>query len=177
MAAHPDINVLVEIVGRDRPAVLAVRLAAGNPPDVTPIPWLGLMAEWARAGHLVPMDGLVDVTEQVDALTPLGYVDGKLYGVWQSANIKSVVWYNVPAFAAKGYEVPTAWDELIALSDRIATDGEVPWAIGLESGGGIRLAGHRLDRGYNVAHRRTGALRQVGQSRDPLDSSRCRAGV
>ncbi|HEU68590.1 MAG TPA: carbohydrate ABC transporter substrate-binding protein [Candidatus Acetothermia bacterium] len=134
MEAYPDINVVTEIVGRDRPAILATRLAAGNPPDVSPIPWLGLMAEWARAGYLVPLDGLVDVSEQIPALTPLGYVDGKLYGTWQSANVKSLVWYNVKAFVEKGYQVPTTWDELIALCDRIVADGGVPWSIGLESG-------------------------------------------
>ncbi len=134
MAEYPDINVSVEIVGRDRPAILATRLAAGNPPDVTPMPWLGLMAEWAREGALVPLDGLVDVSEQIDALTPLGYVDGVLYGTWQSANVKSLVWYNVEAFEEMGYEIPETWDELIALSDQIVADGGVPWSIGLESG-------------------------------------------
>lgn len=134
MEEHPDINVIVEIVGRDRPAILATRLAAGNPPDVSPIPWLGLMAEWARAGYLVPLDGLIDVSEQIDALTPLGYVDGKLYGVWQSANVKSLVWYNVKAFKEKGYQIPKTWEELIALCDQIVRDGGVPWSIGLESG-------------------------------------------
>lgn len=134
MAANPEINVSVEIVGRDRPAILATRLAAGNPPDVSPIPWLGLMAEWARAGYLVPLDGLVDVSEQIDALTPLGYVDGVLYGTWQSANVKSLVWYNVKAFEEKGYEIPTTWAELVVLSDRIVADGGVPWSVGLESG-------------------------------------------
>lgn len=134
MAANPEINVSVEIVGRDRPAILATRLAAGNPPDISPIPWLGLMAEWARAGYLVPLDGLVDVSEQIDALTPLGYVDGVLYGTWQSANVKSLVWYNVKAFKEKGYEIPTTWAELVVLSDRIVADGGVPWSVGLESG-------------------------------------------
>ncbi len=134
MAEHPDINVSVEIVGRDRPAILSTRLAAGNPPDVTPMPWLGLMEEWARAGYLVPLDDLVDVSEQIDALTPLGYVDGKLYGTWQSANVKSLVWYNVHAFEEAGYEIPTTWDELVALSDQIVADGGVPWSVGLESG-------------------------------------------
>ena len=45
---HPDIEVIIEVVGRDRPAYLATRLAAGNPPDLTPHPWLGLQAEWAK---------------------------------------------------------------------------------------------------------------------------------
>jgi len=131
-AAHPDIDVVVEVVGRDRPAILATRLAAGNPPDVSPIPWLGLMAEWARAGYLVPLDGLVDVSEQVEALTPLGYVDGELYGVWQSANIKSLVWYNVNELGPN-FNLPT-WEALLAFTKGLAVAGKPAWSIGLESG-------------------------------------------
>jgi len=134
MAAYPDINVTVEIVGRDRPAILETRIAAGNPPDVSPIPWLGLMMEWAREGHLVALDGLVDLSEQIPALTPVGMVDGELYGTWQWADVKSLVWYNVHEFRDRGYEIPETWDELIALSDQIVADGGVPWSIGLESG-------------------------------------------
>ncbi|MBW1699514.1 MAG: carbohydrate ABC transporter substrate-binding protein [Deltaproteobacteria bacterium] len=131
---HPDIEVIVEVVGRDRPAVLATRLAAGNPPDLTPHPWLGLQAAWAKNGQIVSLDGLVDPMEILDALRPLGYVEGKLFGLFVFPNIKSLVWYNKRAFAAKGYKPPNSWSEIIALSDRIVADGATPWAIGLESG-------------------------------------------
>ncbi|HIJ56598.1 MAG TPA: extracellular solute-binding protein, partial [Deltaproteobacteria bacterium] len=91
---HPDIEVIVEVVGRDRPAVLAARLAAGNPPDITPHPWLALQADWARSGQIVSMEGLVDSSALLDALEPLGYVDGKIYGLFVFPNIKSLIWYN-----------------------------------------------------------------------------------
>jgi len=42
-------------------------------------------------------------------------------------------------FADKGYTIPTTWDEMIALSDKIVADnpsGDVkPWCAGIESGG------------------------------------------
>ena len=38
------------------------------------------------------------------------------------------------AWAAKGYTVPTTWDELKTLEDKMVTDGTAPWCIGLESG-------------------------------------------
>ena len=43
------------------------------------------------------------------------------------------------AFDAAGYEVPTTWEELIALSDRIVADGGVPWCI--ENGWDMELPG------------------------------------
>jgi alpha-glucoside transport system substrate-binding protein len=131
---HPDIKVAVEVVGRDRPAVLAARLAAGNPPDITPHPWLGLQADWARNGQIVSMDGLVDPSALLDALEPLGYVDGKIYGLFVFPNIKSLIWYNKREFASRDYKPPKSWAEMIGLSSRIVHDGGTPWAVGLESG-------------------------------------------
>jgi alpha-glucoside transport system substrate-binding protein len=53
--------------------------------------------------------------------------DGKIWGIPYKADVKSTVWYPIKAFAAKGYTVPTTWDELIALSDKIVADGSHPW--------------------------------------------------
>jgi len=133
-AENPDIDVVVEIVGRDRPAILATRLAAGNPPDLTPHPWIGTMRQWADAGEVVDLTGLVDTSDINPALVPIGeYKDG-LYGLFIFPNVKSLVWYNPKEFAANGYEVPNTWYELQALSQQIVADGGVPWSIGLESG-------------------------------------------
>lgn len=131
---HPDIEVIVEVVGRDRPAFLAARLAAGNPPDLTPHPWLGLQADWAQKNQIVNLDGLVDPSEILDALKPLGYVNGKLYGLFVFPNVKSLVWYNKRFFEDQKYSPPKSWKEMISLSNRIVADGRTPWAIGLESG-------------------------------------------
>jgi alpha-glucoside transport system substrate-binding protein len=131
---NPDIEVIVEVVGRDRPAYLASRLAAGNPPDLTPHPWLGLQAEWAKTNQIVSLEGLVDPSELFDALKPLGYVNGKLYGLFVFPNIKSLVWYNKRQFERRGYEPPRSWEEMLTLSNKIVADGGTPWAIGLESG-------------------------------------------
>lgn len=133
-ARNPDIDVVVEVVGRDRPAVLATRLAAGNPPDLTPHPWLGLQADWARQGQIVALDGLVDPSGLLPALQPLGYVDGRLYGLFVFPNVKSLVWYNVKAFAARGYSPPGTWEQMQALIGQMVTDGLTPWSVGLESG-------------------------------------------
>jgi alpha-glucoside transport system substrate-binding protein len=57
-----------------------------------------------------------------------------LYGVTPKANSKGTVWYNPKVFQAAGYTVPTTWDEMIALSTKIAQSGKYPWSMGLASG-------------------------------------------
>jgi alpha-glucoside transport system substrate-binding protein len=134
MVKHPDIEVIVEVIGRDRPAYLATRLAAGNPPDLTPHPWLGLQAVWAKTNQIVCLEGLIDPSGILDALKPLGYVNGKLFGLFVFPNIKSLVWYNKRQFERRGYRPPRSWDAMLTLSNKIVADGGRPWAIGLESG-------------------------------------------
>jgi len=55
------IDVVVESVGRDLPAVLVTRVAAGNPPDVVVMPNPGQMREFAKSGDLVPIDSFMDM--------------------------------------------------------------------------------------------------------------------
>jgi alpha-glucoside transport system substrate-binding protein len=55
-------------------------------------------------------------------------------GVWERVNGKSLVWYPKKAFDDAGYTVPTTWDELVALSDKIVADGSNPWCTTIEHG-------------------------------------------
>jgi len=128
------IDVVVESVGRDLPAVLVTRLAAGNPPDVAAMPNPGQMKEFASQGALIALNGIVDLSESSAAFVDLASVDDQVYGVFISADLKSLVWYSPKAFAAKGYEVPTSWPALIDLCNKIVADGGTPWALGMESG-------------------------------------------
>jgi alpha-glucoside transport system substrate-binding protein len=123
---------------RDLPAVLTTRVEAGNPPDIAILPNPGQMVEFAKAGKLVDISAFMDMEQlkkdYAKSWIDLGSYEGKLYGIFFKAAIKSLVWYSPAAFEAKGYTVPTTWDELIALSDKIVADGGVPWCLGVESG-------------------------------------------
>jgi alpha-glucoside transport system substrate-binding protein len=132
-------GITVEFEGtRDINAVLTTRVKGGNPPDIAGVPGPGQMAGLAREGALVPLNYAVDLETLKQQYAPgwidLATVDGKLYGVFIKAAVKGLVWYNAKAFRAKGYTTPQTWDELIALTDRIAQEGRTPWCIGLESG-------------------------------------------
>ncbi len=135
------IDVVVETVGREMPVVLLTRVLAGIPPDVAAIPNPGQMREFAEMGDLVSLNGIVDLVDHPKAFLDLATVDGHIYGLFLSADLKSLVWYSPKAFAAAGYEIPTTWDELIALSEQIVADGKTPWALGMESGGATGWVG------------------------------------
>jgi alpha-glucoside transport system substrate-binding protein len=127
------IEVVVEPVGRDLPTVLVTRFHAGNPPDVAAMPSPGLMRQFVAAKGLIALDESI-VADYPQAFVDLGKVDGKLYGIFVAADLKSLIWYNRKEFAARGFEIPATWNELIALSDQIVADGGKPWCLGLESG-------------------------------------------
>ncbi|HBB36055.1 MAG TPA: ABC transporter substrate-binding protein [Cyanobacteria bacterium UBA8803] len=118
--------------------LLPVRVDSGNAPDIAMFPQPGLMADFARDGKLVPIDTFMDKTQLSNAYAQdwldLATVDSKMYGIWYRAFVKSLVWYSPEAFAAKGYKIPTTWDEMIALSNQIVADGGVPWCLGMENG-------------------------------------------
>jgi alpha-glucoside transport system substrate-binding protein len=54
--------------------------------------------------------------------------------VWARANGKSLVFYPKKAFDEAGYTIPETWDDLMALTEQISSDGDTPWCIGIESG-------------------------------------------
>lgn len=121
---------------------LPERLREGDPPDVALLPQPALLAELARAGHLVALD---ELTGLEDTLHPgaetVGLVDGVRYGVWFRVSLKSLVWYPPAAFEAAGYPLPETWDELLALSRTIAADGTPPWCLGMEDFGSTGWVG------------------------------------
>jgi DNA-binding SARP family transcriptional activator len=122
--------------------VLEARVLAGEV-DLALVPQPGAVAAMARAGVLVRLSGYLDAEELRRTLSPslvaLGSldadgtwpaVDGEIYGVPVDLNLKGMVWYPVPVFAAAGYEVPTTLDELTALTDQLLADGRTPWCHG-----------------------------------------------
>jgi alpha-glucoside transport system substrate-binding protein len=117
-----------------------IRIEGGNPPDIAMLPQPGAVIQQAEAGEAIALEDLgLDIGQMEELfgeyLMSLGEFDGKHYGIPTNINLKSMIWYPVDDFEAEGYEVPTTWDDLIALSDQIVADGSTPWCVGFESGG------------------------------------------
>ena len=124
-------------------ASIAVRVQAGDVPDVVDFPQPGLLGTFVKQGKVVPVSAAISagwlkenyLQSWLDMATMTG-ADGKadMYGVWHRFSGKSQVWYPKKAWDAAGYKIPTTWDELLALTEQIAKDGDPAWCVGIESG-------------------------------------------
>ena len=59
-----------------------------------------------------------------------GTVDGKAYGLPLTTTSKSLVWYRPRDFRRLGLRPPRTWNELVAVTERLARRGRGPWAVG-----------------------------------------------
>ncbi|WP_116131432.1 ABC transporter substrate-binding protein [Tropicimonas sp. IMCC34043] len=124
---------------------IVVDLEGGSPPNIAIFPQPGLAADMARRGFLTPLgdDTAAWLTENYAAgqswadLATFAGPDGTkaVYVFPFKIDVKSLVWYVPENFEDAGYEVPQTMEELKALTEQIAADGETPWCIGLGSGG------------------------------------------
>ncbi|MBE0671013.1 MAG: carbohydrate ABC transporter substrate-binding protein [Anaerolineales bacterium] len=113
-------------------ALLDTRVQAGTPPDI---------AFWNVAqlvqyqDKLISMDDLgANRANYAEFFITPGTIDGKWLGLPIKADVKTIIWYSPANFEALGYTVPATWDELDALVEKMAADGNVPWSMGIESG-------------------------------------------
>jgi alpha-glucoside transport system substrate-binding protein len=113
-------------------ALLDTRVEAGTPPDI---------AFWTAAAMDLYQDQLVAIDEAggnpdnyAGFWKDLGTFGGRWIGLMVKADIKSIIWYSPVVFDAYGYQVPETWDDLDALVEQMAADGNVPWSMGMESG-------------------------------------------
>jgi alpha-glucoside transport system substrate-binding protein len=120
---------------RDFETQIRVSAEGGDLPDIAVIPQPGLAKDLA--------DKITPVTKKVldkhkDQFNPylwgLVTVDKDVLGIPNKADVKSLVWYSPKTFKAKGYKVPQTWTELLALQDKMKSDGIAPWCVGIESG-------------------------------------------
>ena len=118
--------------------VIMTKLNAADKPDIALIPQPGVVADMVSRGAGFPLNDVLDMNALQSSMIPgtldAGTINGKLYGLLVSANVKSLVWYNKPAWDAAGYQIPKSIDELNALTDQIRNEGKVPWCMGIESG-------------------------------------------
>ena len=118
---------------------LPQRAQTGTLPDVAFVPQPGLLQTMVDTGKAIPASE--SVGKEVDEYFGEGWrksgsVDDELYAAPLGANVKSYVWYSPKSFKAKGYTVPTTWEELMTLTDKIAKENPAakPWCAGFGSG-------------------------------------------
>jgi alpha-glucoside transport system substrate-binding protein len=113
-------------------ALLDTRVKAGTPPDIA---FWNVTQLTQYKALLKPMTDLgVHAENYADYWQSIGTVDGKWLGLPVKADVKTIIWYSPTNFQALGYQVPTTWDDLNTLVDKMVADGNVPWSMGFESG-------------------------------------------
>ena len=125
---------------RDEDAILTSRVAAGNPPDLAAAPSPQLLSQFAKQGKVIALNDAVDMTA-LQSSTAKSWItlgeplnDGKLYQIFAWAAVKGLIWYSPKNFQAKGYSVPTSFDQLTNLQAQIKSSGTTPWCVTVESG-------------------------------------------
>ena len=132
-ATATGIDVQIDSIGSSHETVLKTRIEGGTPPDLAMLAQPTPVLAYAAAGKVIDVATFMDAKPSSATEHPatIGLVTegSNIWGIPYKADVKSTIWYPIKAFEAKGYTVPTTWDELIALSDKIVADGSNPWCI------------------------------------------------
>jgi alpha-glucoside transport system substrate-binding protein len=131
-AAATGIKIQIDSIGSSHETVLKTRIEGGSPPDLAQLAQPTPILAYAAEGKVIDVGTFMDANKlnsEHPATIGLVTKDGHIWGIPYKADVKSTIWYPIKAFQAKGYAVPTTWDELIALSDQIVADGSNPWCV------------------------------------------------
>lgn len=134
--ANPNITVEMEAVA-DEPYKDKIRILmnSGEVPDVY-FSWAGEFSwKFARAGQALDLTEAFYDTDWSNvvinsAAEPYKW-EGNLYGIPMRVNAKFMV-YNKAYFEEYGIEVPTTWDEFLAVCETLKSNDIIPIAFGNE---------------------------------------------
>ena len=131
-ATATGIKIQIDSIGSSHETVLKTRIDGGKPPDLAMLAQPTPILAYAAAGKVSDVATFMDAKKLSDEhANTIGLVTqgSNIWGIPYKADVKSIIWYPIKAFEAKGYTVPKTWDELIALSDKIVADGSDPWCV------------------------------------------------
>jgi alpha-glucoside transport system substrate-binding protein len=121
--------------------LIITKIQAGGTPDIAYIPQPGVVAQMESLGAIKPLNSAVDMSSLTQNMVPgmlqAGTINGKLYGLLGSANVKGLVWYNKPAWTKAGWQIPTSIPALESLINQMKAKGSgtSPWCMGINSTG------------------------------------------
>ncbi len=132
---HPEIHISFNPTkNTEYNTVLNTALQAGEGPDIFHLRPYAAGLKLAEAGYVEKLNGLngLNVYPE-DALKASRDEEGNQYGV--PINLSSTqFFYNKKIFKDNNLEVPTTWDEFIALNDKLLEKGITPIAMGTKEG-------------------------------------------
>jgi alpha-glucoside transport system substrate-binding protein len=145
--AATGIVVQVDSIGSSHETVLKTRVEGGQPPDMSQIAQPTAVLAYAGDGKLIDVGTFMDkakLNAEFPSTIGLTTEGDHIWSIPTKADVKSMIWYPVKAFAAKGYAVPKTWDELVALADKIKTDDPSSFPFCVSAGGPGTATGWEL---------------------------------
>ena len=125
--------------GTNAKAVLAQRLAAGNPPDSFQGHAGAELRDYIKAGQILPVD-FIYKQAGFGKIMPASLINqirykGKLYSVPVNIHRANVLWYNPKALKQAGIKAPNpntsySWAQFIAALQKAQDAGLIPLAMG-----------------------------------------------
>ena len=136
---YPGIKVTNAVVaggaGSNATAVLATRMAGGNPPDTFQIHGgAELVDTWAKTGFMQPLTQFYKDNGWLDKfpkqLLDLVSYNGDIYSVPVNVHRNGVLWFNQKIFTDNNLQPPKTWDEFFTVADALKAKGITPLALG-----------------------------------------------
>jgi multiple sugar transport system substrate-binding protein len=134
-AAHPDIDIQIEVVNWDNlEQKLTTDIAGGTPPDISIIGtrWL---AGYVEEGIAEPLDGYMSddfKARFIETFMSPSVFDGETYGLPVAASARAM-YYNKALFQQAGIETPPAtWDELKDAAVKVSALSDDTYGFGLQ---------------------------------------------
>lgn len=117
--------------------VIITKIQGGSTPDIAFIPQPGVVAQMQQLNAIKPLNNIVDMSSLQSSMVPgaldAGTINGQLYGLLVSANVKGLVFYNKPAWTKAGWKVPKSIPQLESLINQMKAKGSAtaPWCMGI----------------------------------------------
>jgi multiple sugar transport system substrate-binding protein len=135
MAAHPDVDIKIEVVQWDNlQQRLTTDIAGGNPPDITLIGtrWL---VDYVHNDIAEPLDSYITPefkSRFIESFMAPSTINGKVYALPVAASARAM-YYNKDLLAKAGIQNPPAtWDELVADAKKIKALGSDTYGFALQ---------------------------------------------
>lgn len=131
---HPDAKIKeVAAEQSSYKTKLQTAMSTGDAPDVFYTLPGGFLDAFVDSGQVMNLDEVLAEDGWGDSFIPSAMdsvsFDGSAYAVPIDIDA-ALIWYDKALFDSKGWEIPTTWDEYLALCEEIAADGIVPVALG-----------------------------------------------
>jgi raffinose/stachyose/melibiose transport system substrate-binding protein len=126
-ASQDDVTVELDSSGVD---VVSASFVRGNPPDIMLANYNYEVARFVQRCALTDLSDTAASSEVRDDLQPLmeqyGSCEGRTSALPYSVMASSVI-YNTQIFEENGLDIPTTWDELLAVCDALEAAGITPF--------------------------------------------------